>query len=142
LLNRSKSGAGKIARAVLPRDKRLCSARFALDEVLQSLFRLPVFCSVVNPSVYPIAEFVGGGKVGPVGRRNRTSFLRLRNRNGNGPFGAHHTRPMRTILLAFPSKLPRSSLIESRVIFWNLLFTMALSSLLLLLYLKKIIFDF
>jgi len=49
---------------------------------------------------------------------------------------------MRTILLAFPSKLRRSSVVESRVIFWNLLFTMAVSSLLLLLYLKKIIFDF
>jgi len=32
--------------------------------------------------------------------------------------------------------------VESRVIFWNLLFIMATSSLLLLLYLKKIIFDF
>lgn len=31
---------------------------------------------------------------------------------------------------------------ESRVIFWNLLFAMALSSLLLLTYLKKILFDF
>jgi len=49
---------------------------------------------------------------------------------------------MRTILLAFPSKLRRSSVIESRVIFWNLLFTIAVSSLMLLLYLKKIIFDF
>jgi hypothetical protein len=51
----------------------------------------------------------------------------------------HH---MRTILLAFPSKLRRSSVVESRVIFWNLLFTIAVSSLMLLLYLKKIIFDF
>jgi hypothetical protein len=49
---------------------------------------------------------------------------------------------MRTILLAFPSKLRRSSVVESRVIFWNLLFTIAVSSLMLLLYLKKIIFDF
>jgi len=52
------------------------------------------------------------------------------------------TKHMRTILLAFPSKLRRSSVVESRVIFWNLLFTIAVSSLMLLLYLKKIIFDF
>jgi hypothetical protein len=50
--------------------------------------------------------------------------------------------PMRTTLLPLPFKLRRSSVVESRVIFWNLLFTMAVSSLLLLLYLKKIIFDF
>jgi hypothetical protein len=49
---------------------------------------------------------------------------------------------MRTVLLALPSKLRRSSEVESRVIFWNLLFTIAVSSLMLLLYLKKIIFDF
>jgi len=49
---------------------------------------------------------------------------------------------MRTILVILPSKLRRSSVIESRVIFWNLLFTIAVSSLMLLLYLKKIIFDF
>jgi hypothetical protein len=48
---------------------------------------------------------------------------------------------MKMILANFPSKLIRSSAVESRVIFWNLLFTMALSSLLLLLYLKKILFD-
>jgi hypothetical protein len=49
---------------------------------------------------------------------------------------------MRTILLTLPSKPRPSSTVESRVIFWDLLFTMALSSLLLLLYLKKILFDF
>jgi hypothetical protein len=49
---------------------------------------------------------------------------------------------MRTTLLLSPSKLRPSCVVESRVIFWNLLFTMAVSSLLLLLYLKKIIFDF
>jgi hypothetical protein len=49
---------------------------------------------------------------------------------------------MRTTLLMLPSKLRPSSAVESRVIFWNLLFTMALSSLLLLLYLKKILSDF
>jgi len=41
-----------------------------------------------------------------------------------------------------PSKVRPSSGVESRMIFWNLLFTMAASSLLLLLYLKKILFDF
>ena len=49
---------------------------------------------------------------------------------------------MKMILAPFPSKLIRSYAVESRVIFWNLLFTMVLSSLLLLLYLKKILFDF
>ncbi len=49
---------------------------------------------------------------------------------------------MRMILLTFPSKLRLSSVTESRVIFWNLVFTMAVSSLLLALYLKKILFDF
>ncbi len=48
---------------------------------------------------------------------------------------------MKMILAPFPSKLSRSYT-ESRVVFWNLLFTMVLSSLLLLLYLKKILFDF
>jgi len=49
---------------------------------------------------------------------------------------------MKMILAPFPSKLMRSYAVESRVIFWNLLFTMVFSSLLLLLYLKKILFDF
>jgi hypothetical protein len=49
--------------------------------------------------------------------------------------------PMKMILAAFPAKLIRSYAVESRVIFWNLLFAMLLSSLLLLLYLKKILFD-
>lgn len=40
------------------------------------------------------------GRVAAVGRRNRTSFLRLRNRNGNGPFGAHHTRPHENNIVA------------------------------------------
>ena len=49
---------------------------------------------------------------------------------------------MRTALLSLPSKLRRSYVLESRVIFWNLLFIMLTSSLLLLVYLKKILFDF
>lgn len=49
---------------------------------------------------------------------------------------------MKTILASLPSRLGLSSAVEARIVFWNLLFTMALSSLLLLAYLKKILFDF
>jgi len=56
--------------------------------------------------------------------------------------GAHHTKLMKTILASLPSKFGLSSAAESRIVFWNLLFTMLLSSLLLLVYLKKILFDF
>jgi hypothetical protein len=49
---------------------------------------------------------------------------------------------MKTILASIPSKFGLSSAAESRIVFWNLLFTMLLSSLLLLAYLKKILFDF
>jgi hypothetical protein len=59
-----------------------------------------------------------------------------------GTAGAHHTKLMKTILASLPSKLGLSSAAESRIVFWNLLFTMVLSSLLLLVYLKKILFDF
>ena len=45
-------------------------------------------------------------------------------------------------LLTLPSKLRRSYALESRVVFWNLLFTMVLSSLLLLFYLRTILFNF
>jgi len=50
-------------------------------------------------------------------------------------------RPM-AILAPFSSRLGRSYAAESRVIFWNLLVAMALSSLLLIIFLKKILFDF
>jgi hypothetical protein len=46
---------------------------------------------------------------------------------------------MRTALLSLPSRLRRSYVLESRVIFWNLLFIMLMSSTLLLIYLKKIL---
>jgi hypothetical protein len=46
------------------------------------------------------------------------------------------------IFMAIPSRLRLSSAAESRVIFWNLLFVIVLSSAVLLTYLKKIIFDF
>jgi hypothetical protein len=46
------------------------------------------------------------------------------------------------ILATIPSRLGLSSSVESRVIFWNLVFTMVFSSALLLVYLKKILFDF
>lgn len=49
---------------------------------------------------------------------------------------------MRTLPLPLSSKLQRSSVVELRAILSNLLFIIAVSSLLLLLYLKKIIFDF
>jgi hypothetical protein len=48
---------------------------------------------------------------------------------------------MKWILAPVPSKLSRSYT-ESRMIFWNLLFTMVLSSVLLIIYLTKILFDF
>jgi len=47
-----------------------------------------------------------------------------------------------SILAPFSSRLGRSYAEVSRVIFWNLLVAMALSSLLLIIYLKKILFDF
>ena len=46
---------------------------------------------------------------------------------------------MRTALLSLPSRLRRSYVLESRVIFWNLLFIMLMSSLMLLVYLKQIL---
>jgi len=49
---------------------------------------------------------------------------------------------MRTALLSLPSRPRLSYGLESRLVFWNLLFIMLMSSLLLLLYLKKILFDF
>ena len=49
---------------------------------------------------------------------------------------------MKTILAEIPTRVRLSSVAESRVIFWNLLITMTLSGTMLLLYLKKILFDF
>jgi len=49
---------------------------------------------------------------------------------------------MKAILAPLPPKLSRSYVAESRIIFWNLLITIVLSSLLLIAYLKKILFDF
>jgi hypothetical protein len=46
---------------------------------------------------------------------------------------------MRTALLSLPSRLRRSYVLESRLVFWNLLFIMLMSSTLLLIYLKKIL---
>ena len=46
---------------------------------------------------------------------------------------------MRTAILSLPSRLRRSYVLESRVIFWNLLFVMLMSSLMLLVYLKQIL---
>ena len=46
---------------------------------------------------------------------------------------------MRTALLSLPTRLRRSYVLESRVIFWNLLFIMLMSSTLLLIYLKRIL---
>ena len=48
---------------------------------------------------------------------------------------------MRTAILSIPSRLRRSYVLESRVVFWNILFIMLASSLMLLVYLKKILFD-
>ena len=41
--------------------------------------------------------------------------------------------------MSLPSRLRRSYVLESRVIFWNLLFIMLMSSALLLMYLKRIL---
>jgi hypothetical protein len=46
---------------------------------------------------------------------------------------------MRTALLSLPSRLRRSYVLESRLVFWNLLFIMLMSSLMLLVYLKQIL---
>jgi hypothetical protein len=46
---------------------------------------------------------------------------------------------MRTALLSLPSRLRRSYVLESRLVFWNLVFIMIMSSTLLLIYLKKIL---
>jgi hypothetical protein len=49
---------------------------------------------------------------------------------------------MNAILAPFVSKYRLSSIAQSRLIFWNLLFAMAVSTLMLFVYLKKILFDF
>lgn len=49
---------------------------------------------------------------------------------------------MKEMFGQLPSNLSRAYVAESRVIFWNLLLTMLLSSLLLVAYLKEILFDF
>ena len=46
---------------------------------------------------------------------------------------------MKEILIPITAKLRRSYVLESRFVFWNLLLTMLASSLLLLVYLKKIL---
>jgi hypothetical protein len=46
---------------------------------------------------------------------------------------------MRTALLSLPSRLRRSYVLESRLVFWNLLLIMLMSSLMLLVYLKQIL---
>jgi hypothetical protein len=46
---------------------------------------------------------------------------------------------MRTAILSLPSKLRRSYVLESRLIFWNLLVIMLASSVMLLVYLKQIL---
>jgi hypothetical protein len=49
---------------------------------------------------------------------------------------------MKPTLAFLPAKWTRCYATESRLVFWNLLFTMVLSSLLLFAYLKRILFDF
>ena len=46
---------------------------------------------------------------------------------------------MKTVFLTLSEKRPSSYVLESRVIFWNLLLTMLASSVLLLLYLRQIL---
>jgi hypothetical protein len=49
---------------------------------------------------------------------------------------------MKTTLAFLSAKWTRCYATESRLVFWNLFFTMVLSSLLLFAYLKRILFDF
>jgi hypothetical protein len=90
--------------------------------------------------------FVGGYIGYRTGAGPDPHFLRLRNRIGNEPLAptkmSNMNTGVKTIMATFPSRLRLSSVAESRVIFWNLLFTITLSSALLLVYLKKILFDF
>jgi hypothetical protein len=46
---------------------------------------------------------------------------------------------MKEIVIPFSAKLRRSYMLESRFVFWNLVFSMLASSLLLVLYLKRIL---
>jgi hypothetical protein len=71
------------------------------------------------------------------------SFLRLRNRMVNETSGALEFRAMKTVVALFPLRLIRRSyVVESRVILWNLLFVMGVSSFVLLAYLKRILFNY
>jgi hypothetical protein len=49
---------------------------------------------------------------------------------------------MKQMFAQLSSNLSRAYIAESRVIFWNLLFTILLCSLLLVAYLRAILFDF
>jgi hypothetical protein len=49
---------------------------------------------------------------------------------------------MKEMFAQLPSNLSRAYVAESRVIFWNLLLTILLSSLVLVAYLEAIFFDF
>jgi hypothetical protein len=49
---------------------------------------------------------------------------------------------MKTILATTPYRVRITSGVESRLIFWNLVLTLVLSSGLLIVYLKRILFDF
>ncbi|MCU1241569.1 MAG: hypothetical protein JWO71_2295 [Candidatus Acidoferrum typicum] len=97
-----------------------------------------------NEGVYLIVRFRRWFRVVPVGRRTGLhSFaceaeLEMDRRR---PQNSSVNEFMRTALLSLPSRLRRSYVLESRFIFWNLLFIMLTSSLMLLVYLKKILFD-
>jgi hypothetical protein len=103
-----------------------------------------------NEGVYLIVRIRRSFKVGLVGRRTGVhSFaceaelvMDLRRLNPSGP----EINMMRTALLSLPSnllsipaKLRRSYVLESRLVFWNLLFLMLMSSVMLLVYLKQIL---
>jgi hypothetical protein len=49
---------------------------------------------------------------------------------------------MKTVVALFPLRLRRSYVLESRIILWNLLFVMGVSSFVLLAYLKRILFSY
>jgi hypothetical protein len=97
-----------------------------------------------NEGIYPIVRFRRSVKVAPVGRRTGLHSFACEAEQAMNPGARKNSNGnliMRTAILSLPSKLRRSYVLESRVVFWNILFIMLTSSLMLLVYLKKILFD-
>src|SRR5712664_247987 len=100
----------------------------------------PGTSSFQNASVYPIAEFPRPAKVvvtAPAG--SSFPFACETETVNEPPAPPNNTHENDSGALSIKAQ---PILCGGIVIFWNLLFTMVFSSLLLLLYLKKILFDF